>query len=379
MNITTDFRHEAWHRLEDPGSYEWWYFDAEDEARGLSVVFIWFSGFAFSPYYLGHYEAWKASLRDDHPQPAHYAGFSFHLYEHGREVVNFIREGRDGMFEAETSGIGVRFEKNVFTYDPATDCYLLTIDFSFPAKQMKVSGSFVFRPQHRFDYRFDHDTSDRPAARNQWVLSVPKAGVEGRLSIETSSSGKRRHLDFHGKGYHDHNLGAAPVYESIDRWYWGRAFSGRYDLVYYVMFLRDGNATPLAVMMLHDQERGTRKIYDRIDVSESRFRKGLFAPSHGEILRLQADTVTVEVRHRTALDSGPFYLRYQSSLTMDIEGERIDETRGISEFLDPEALQSKVMRFFTASRVWRDGEFSMMYTLYNFFKRQFDWFNRKKL
>jgi carotenoid 1,2-hydratase len=54
MNITTDPLQEAWHRLDAPGSYEWWYFDAEDEERGISVVFIWFAGFAFSPYYLSH-------------------------------------------------------------------------------------------------------------------------------------------------------------------------------------------------------------------------------------------------------------------------------------------------------------------------------------
>jgi len=378
MNITTDSLQEAWHRLDEPGSYEWWYFDAEDEAQGISVVCIWFAGFAFSPYYLGHYEGWKARRRADQPSPIDYAGFSFQLYENGKESINFIKEGGRELFASEDGGVGIRFEGNRFVYDPLRDEYRLTIDFSFPARDRSVHASFTFRPLHRFDYRLGSALHDSVDFRHHWVLSVPKAEVLGVLDIQSPSSDKRKVVNFRGRGYHDHNLGTVPMYESIDRWYWGRVFSKRYDLIYYVVFLHGRSSSPQAVMMLRDHESGEQSVLDSVHVGENGFRRGLFAPVHGRSLRLEGGAVTVDVRHHEVLDTGPFYLRYGSRFSMMIGDERLEEVSGISEFLNPEALRSGVVRFFTASRVWRDGRTSMMYTLYNFFKHQIDWFTRKK-
>jgi carotenoid 1,2-hydratase len=372
MNITTDPLQEAWHRLDAPGSYEWWYFDAEDEEQGISVVFIWFAGFAFSPYYLSHYEEWKARRRADPPNPVDYAGFSFQLYRDGREVINFIKEGARELFASEDGGIGVRFEGNRFVYDPQRDEYRLGIDFTFPARDRSVHASFSFRPLHRFDYRLDTAVHDGIDFRHQWVLSVPKAEVLGVLDIKTLASGKRKVLQFRGRGYHDHNLGIVPMYESIDRWYWGRAFSERYDLIYYVVFLRGRASRPQAIMLVRDHESGNPSAFDAVSVSESGFTRGLFAPVHGQTLRLEAAGVSVDIRHRKALDAGPFYLRYASRFSMTIGDERLEEVSGISEFLNPGPLNSKLMQFFTASRVWREGKRSAMYFLYNFFKHQFN-------
>lgn len=376
MNITTDSLQEAWHRLDAPGSYEWWYFDAEDESEGISVVFIWFAGFAFSPYYLSHYEEWKARRRDDQPYPLDYGGFSFQFYQDGRETINFIKEGGREFFASEDGGIGVRFEGNRFVYDPQRDEYRLSIDFSFPARDRSVQASFSFRPLHRFDYHLDTDLHDSVDFRHQWVLSVPKAEVLGLLDIKSLTSDKRQVLQFKGRGYHDHNLGTVPMYESIDRWYWGRTFSKRYDLIYYVVFLRGCSAKPQAVLMLLDHETGRQSMFDAVRVSESRFTRGLFAPVHGKTLRLEAEGISVEVQHQKALDAGPFYLRYTSLLSMMIGEEAQEEVKGISEFLNPAPLKSRLMQFFTASRVWRAGKRSAMYVLYNFFKHRFERFNR---
>ncbi|RXK88651.1 carotenoid 1,2-hydratase [Chlorobaculum sp. 24CR] len=378
MNITTDPLQEAWHRLDAPGSYEWWYFDAEDEAQGISVVFIWFAGFAFSPYYLSHYEDWKARRRADPPNPVDYAGFSFQFYENGKEAINFIKEGGRELFASEDGGVGVRFEGNRFVYDRQRDEYRLSIDFSFPARDRSVHASFSFRPQHRFDYHLDTSLHDSLDFRHQWVLSVPKAEVLGILDIRSLATGKRKVVQFRGRGYHDHNLGTVPMYESIDRWYWGRTFSERYDLIYYVVFLRGRLSSPQAVMMLRDHQSGKAPVFEAVSVTESRFTRGLFAPVHGKKLRLETVGVSVEIRHQKALDAGPFYLRYTSRLSMTIGDERLEEVKGISEFLNPAPLRSKLMQFFTASRVLRAGKRSAMYFLYNFFKRQFDWFNKKK-
>ncbi|NTW52668.1 MAG: carotenoid 1,2-hydratase [Chlorobiaceae bacterium] len=378
MNITTDSLQDLWHKLDDPGSYEWWYFDAEDEAQGISIVIVWFFGFAFSPYYISHYEEWKSAVRSDPPHPGNHAGFSFQLYENGRETVNFIKEGQGGLFDSVLPEIGARFEGSSFFCDRLQQQYNLTVDFEFPARRKRVQGTFSFRPRYRFDYSRDSDGfTSNSGSSLQWILSVPKAEVEGEIILNGYRSADRRELRFRGSGYHDHNLGTAPMYESIDRWYWGRAFSGRYDLIYYVIFLRGSNTVPVAVMMLNDNETGLQSVMDDVIIAEDNFRRGLFAPTHGKTLRLRNGSVSVEVRHQEVLDAGPFYLRYGSRLSMDIDGCRQDEVRGISEFLNPISLRSRIMRFFTSSRVLRDGKPSTMYIGYNFFKHQIDWLNRK--
>ncbi len=379
MDITTDSTQELWHGLADPGSYEWWYFDAEDPGQGLSAVFIWFDGFPFSPFYMRSYDRWRAGRNGTPPRPGHHAGFSFQLYRHGREVVNFIREGLDAEFTSDPSGVGVRFENNRFCYDPLTDLFRLTVDFDFPARKKRVKGSFTFRPRHRYDYRRSHDCPGEEVSRHQWFLSVPKAEVEGELSLDGFPEGGSSAFRFGGMGYHDHNLGTVPMHEYYDRWYWGRVLAGRYDLVYYVVYFRNQAVPPLAVTLLTDSETGRQQRFDRITFSEERLTRGVFAPFHGRRLRFSAEGLEMVVGHRQVLDSGPFYLRFASEFSLALNGSPLHRLSGISEFLNPAALRSPVMRFFTSSRVWRDDEMATMYPYYNFFKRQYDWLNRKLL
>lgn len=378
MNVTTDRAQETWHELQNPGSYEWWYFDAEDEESGVSVVLIWFAGFAFSPYYVGHYQQWREQSRPDAPLPGEYSGFSFQLYEKGVELVNFIKEGDGSLFESAVSGIGVRFENNRFSCDLTKDEYLLTVDFDFPAMRKRVSASLQFTPQHTYSFSRNDGSCSGSTHRHQWLLSVPKAEVTGEVLIESGFSGQqRRVMNIRGKGYHDHNFGTMPMHEYIEKWYWGRAFSDRFDLVYYIVFFRGNGTVPLTMLLLNDNHDGKQHIKEQARFREEIYSRGLFAPAHGRRLFLEQEGVNIEISHRNTLDAGPFYLRFESQFAMDVDGFRVDGLRGISEYMNPSGLQSGIMRFFTCSRIWRDGKRSAMYTGYNFFKSHFDWFNTK--
>ena len=100
-----------------------------------------------------------------------------------------------------------------------------------------------------------------------------------------------------------------------------------------------------------------------------------FSPVHSRDLELQYDAIGLKIHHNKVLDAGPFYLRFASSIILQIEGKELEGFNGISEFLNPERLQSRFMRFFTRSRIWRDGEPSLMYDSYNHVKRSLNWIN----
>jgi carotenoid 1,2-hydratase len=376
MNITTKLDQELWHEMQEPGAYEWWYFDAEDKERGLSVVLIWFSGFPFSPYYTRHYEKWKNRSTSEAPHPSNYSGFSFQLYENGREIVNFIKEGGQELFDSCISDIGVRFEKNRFTYDALKDEYLLDIDFSFPARHKKVKATLLFKACRRITYEKKDTNNNGKVPLHQWLLSVPKADVEGTIAVIEQPGGEVRTIPVRATGYHDHNLGAVPMQEYISRWYWGRAFSESFDLVYYVVFFKNHDFQPLALLVLSDNLSGTVSIHDTLRFRERNFRSGLFAPLHSRDIDLHSENVHLKIHHDTVLDEGPFYLRFASALSLQRDGHNFEEMKGISEFLNPARLQSGFMRFFTRGRIWRDGELSIMYKSYNRFKHSLDWNNR---
>jgi carotenoid 1,2-hydratase len=372
MNITTDTLEEVWHDMKAPGAYEWWYFDAEDRESGLSFVIIWFAGFPFSPYYADRYEKWKKHPATPPPLPADYSGFSFQLYENGRESINFIREGPNGLFESSRSGVGVRFEKNVFSLDRSSGEYRVDIDFSFPARRKEVKASLRFKPSGKLTFEKKDSSPDRSSPLHQWLLGVPRAEVEGTIEIIEIPGRDGRSIALKAVGYHDHNFGSVPLHEYVSRWYWGRAFSGYADLVYYLVFFRDPSILPLTLLYLHDKKEGTARVINSLSFRESNFRRGLFSPLHGRHLELAVDSVMVNIRHERVLDAGPFYLRFSSGISLTSKRVEHEPFVGISEYLDPSRLQSRFMRFFTSSRIWRDGERSLMYDIYNKFKHSLD-------
>lgn len=376
MNITTAFDQDIWHNLQEPGSYEWWYFDAEDQEQGLSLVCIWFAGFAFSPYYMEHYLDWKRKKSSNPPKALDYAAFSFQLYEDGREVVNFIKEGPSSLFESTGSGIGVRFEKNRFYYDRQQQSYVLDIAFDYPARRQKITAKLLFNVRHRYSYRKCDGNNHGNVPRHEWLLTLPRADVSGSVTLEDMLKNKSRTFHLRARGYHDHNLGIMPVHEYIDTWYWGRAFSEEYDLIYYMIFFKNSGYRPLSLCMLHDNTSRELTVHEGLSVDESGLRRGLFAPVHSRNLRFSRDGLCIDIQQKQVLDSGPFYLRYSSNIVFQGNDQGRVNLTGISEFLNPARLKLPLLRFFTRCRVWREGTRSGMYNRYNYLKTCLHWFKR---
>ena len=375
MNISTELDRDIWHNLQEPGSYEWWYFDAEDREQGLSVVCIWFAGFAFSPYYMDHYLNWRKTGSDP-PKALDYAAFSFQVYENGCESVNFIKEGHASLFESSGNDIVGRFEDNRFYYDTLKEAYVLEIAFDFPARRQKVTAELIFSVRHNYSYRKSDANNNGKVPHHEWLLTLPRADVSGSLTLEDTRKKKSRTMTIRGQGYHDHNLGLMPMHEYINTWYWGRAFSDTYDLIYYVIFFKNSGYKPLALCMLRDNVTSELTVHDGLGVETSGLRRGLFAPLHSRNLRFSRENFFMDIEQKQVLDSGPFYLRYGSDIVFHKDGRGPVELRGISEFLNPGRLKFPVLRFFTRCRVWRHGVGSRMYDSYNFFKTCWDWFKR---
>ena len=233
----------------------------------------------------------------------------------------------------------------------------------------------MFSSCRRIVYEKKDGNNDGQVPLHQWLLSVPKADVEGTIEITEQSSGAVQTIPVRASGYHDHNFGAMPMQEYLARWYWGRAFSEHFDLIYYVTFFKNNEYQPLALLVLHDNTSDKVTVLDRVQFQESNFTKGFFSPLHSRDLELQYENIGLNIHHHKVLDAGPFYLRFASGISLRIDGKELERIKGISEFLNPTRLQSGFMRFFTRSRIWRDGQPSVMYNSYNNIKRSLHWKN----
>lgn len=410
MQIFSSITEDVWHDLKGAGAYEWWYFDALDHSGRYSFVAIWYSGFPFSPYYLRRTALWKKSsagrpahARAAAPSPLEHTAFSFNLYIDGEEFINFIKEGDAHLFESSRTEPCARFERNAFRYDALQNRYVLCVDFSMPSRRKKVVGELYFdvRPIARLN-----DVSALSAGEgfHRWVLAAPSSGVSGTLDLV--DGGKREQIHFTGKGYHDHNYGSVPMHTDIQHWYWGRAHTSPHepvptgaskphpqrphlpeqlsghapelDVVYYHIAYKDAARKPFTFLLVTESESiiaQENRLVARIDDQRRALMSPMLSLQYGKRLALfgdEASGIRFEVDHQKKLDTGPFYLRFQSACELRLPSHQPLTLTGISEFLHPEKINSGVVQNLIKSKVWREGQRSTMYTLYNFFNRLFD-------
>ncbi|MCS7014183.1 MAG: carotenoid 1,2-hydratase [Chloroherpetonaceae bacterium] len=368
MQLSASLRHDVWHDLTDSGSYEWWYFDALDESQTYSFVAIWFSGFPFSPYYLRRYVQSQRSQQALCANPLEHVAFSFNLYKHGREVINFIKEGGAELFSASRNEPFARFERNVFYFDAESQTFHLNLNFEMPLRRKKVRAQLCFhiRPIEGLQ-QLSRFSSTSPT--HAWVLASPSNDVTGELQVYDGKTWEI--ISFKGRGYHDHNYGRTPMNTDIEHWYWGRAHSHDFDLVYYLTTYRDRAHKPFSFLLLTQNER-VLAIEDDLVATEHEHARRFFSPRYGRRFSLTNERLSFDIEHLQALDAGPFYLRFNSKFTLWREDGHAIELCGISESLHPQNLNSGLVRHLIKSKIWRAGRLSVMYTLYNFFAQLFE-------
>jgi carotenoid 1,2-hydratase len=364
MKIYSSIDEDVWHDLQTPGSYEWWYFDAVSEDEKYSFVAIWYSGFPFSPYYLKKYASWKENSSEPKPNPLEHAALSFSFYENGVETLNFIKEGDAHLFEASTKTPQARFECNEFFYDELHGRFVLRLDFEMPSRRKKVKAELYFTPK-----KFDNENLRALSSgdgEHAWVLVAPVCAVSGQFHI--TDGGDEQTVAFNGRGYHDHNFGQTPMDTDIENWYWGRAHAKNYDLIYYIISYKNPEREPFTFLYLTENHQ-TLLLKNKMRVDEQEPEKNIISPRYGKRIHLSGADAHFVAEHLVPLDTGPFYMRFQSRFVLNLEGGRGIVMNGISEFLHPERLTSGIVRNLIKSKIWRDGQSSVMYTLYNFFNR----------
>jgi carotenoid 1,2-hydratase len=327
MKIISDYFRDIKHTKKEPGSYEWWYFDALTD-EGYGVVVIFYDGNPFSRRYIdalgtgqdaraSNYPAISISVYEGH-KPVYY---SFTEAEpHQAEFSGEEPRGRvnDCTFQSEILPEGIRYTLLLDQKLPNGDSILGELRFTSPSVPIFKSGE-------------DADLRETGTA-HLWNLIQPRAEVDGNIEI---AGFEKHHISIRGAGYHDHNLGGEPMKESFREWYWGRYHFADKTLIYYLM---DQNGKPdYKAWMIGDDG----SIEEALEVSLKELGASLFGLKTSRKIEVNFHSSDVLIQKDTVLDSGPFYQRFRGRALLHADGGLM-EALGISEYIYPSRIYSKI-------------------------------------
>ncbi len=321
--------------LRAPGGFAWWYVDLVDP-RGDGLVLIWSFGLPFLPGYA------DAARRGVPQLPADRPAVNVVAYSRGVPTVYLLQEypaseaswpDRSG---AQTIG-RCRFVRTLREGRCRLDAEL---DCPVPGTAERLTGTVRVEGVARA-------SGGDPAPGAVPHLWTPLTGpAEGDAVLRV---GGREVAQVSGRAYHDRNGGRVPLHTlGIGRWMWGRfPLEGR-EVVYYLLWPRDGGAPECLGLVVYADGRTERVPGLEAEAGpERRSYAGLRWPER-IVLRAEGRP-WLEVRHRVLADVGPFYLRLLSQ-----GGVPGGETAaGWGELCVPDRVDLPLHRPFVRMRVHR--------------------------
>lgn len=349
MHITSTFHLDEPQPKSRPGSYEWWYFDAADDAGKWHIVIIYYDGCPFSTAYNRAVEEQpKRALAEHHP------AISVSLYYEGKPVfystseyppaaAGFGQKSSDS--ENGAAEISLNIGKNILhlQYDEVRKKlkHRLTLEEALPSGD-RLSGTLEFSSRALSAPLSDTNGAAPESAGHGWNLTQPRATVETRLSLD-SAVGGRQEIQWRGTGYHDHNIGQEPMKNEFTDWYWGRFHFPEHTLIYYLM--RTGTGLSYKAWLL-DGQMQLKHILTSGRL-ESYISNAFMLPA-ARVIELRGEKeadkdVKVMIQQSQTVDSGPFYYRFLSEAILhDGPQDKIEQARGITEYIRPARIHYRL-------------------------------------
>ncbi len=402
MKLFSDIDRDAQHLKTEPGSYEWWYFDGISEDGEYQLVIIYFDGCPFSTRYIRNMEkvpvnkaAGKQVSTDsqkstgdaageavsdatggtttdatgdadggtadktsgdaepevpDNALPSAHPAISISVYHRGQPIFYSLSQypvdacSFDRERPAATIGANsFRFEERENHGSREYAAYDLRINEKLPSGD-ELKGIITFAglyPNRRLFIDANSGNANSGSdTRNDghfWNLALPRAKMQCRMNLLHKGLLKKD-LKFNGTGYHDHNTGHQPMRDGFRDWYWGRVHFPQATLVYYVMHKSSGRDCH-AWLVSPDN----RRLLHQLELTGLRRRRpNGFLLNPARRLTFSDDELSVSVRYRKVVDSGPFYCRYLSMVKVEHPGLGVLEGEGISEYIKPRRIHRRL-------------------------------------
>lgn len=336
MKITSSISEDISSAKNQPGSYEWWYFDARDNRGEYQVVVIFYEGCPFSSKYIRNQDKYPQQPAS---QAANHPAVSISVYRNGKTVYYSMSEyaPSDAMFNRDS--ISIRIGEHTmegFVDENDQLVYALRLSETLPGGD-RISGMLRFTsPKPNTDLWKDVRINP-PVTEHKWNLVQPLANVKGVLSI-TKSDSYDKPVIFEGVGYHDHNIGNEPMRKSFKDWYWGRIHFNDFTLVYYIMNQREGQDYGAWLFSVDNQQ--VLDVSSNIQVDGENI--NAFGLSSARRLKFTFSDLTITVLCNQIIDNGPFYMRFKSEARLLLNGKDEEVSFGLSEYIHPGRIHYRI-------------------------------------
>lgn len=344
MELGFDIEAEEHPTGNSPDGYEWWYFDASDEAGRYRLVVIFYRGNPFSRRYRHALEQGGEVTPDEYP------AVSISLYDRGSaRFYSFVeyhpQEGDFGsrgrtvrigghLLEGEKSESGgLRCRLELSEELPSGDALRGEVTFEGPAAAPSLFRDEISGETGGFSGR---------KAPHRWALVLPRARVSVDLRLETPGS-PAAGFAWTGTGYHDRNGGDEPLRRGFGEWYWGRFHFDAGTLVYFAARGKGaGRGYRRGWLISPEGERIIRR-FGEIRLEDRGW--SLFGLRTARRVILRGGEARCAVQQSVVLDNGPFYRRFRSRAFLYLSGEKLPEARdGITEYLRPDRIHHPLFR-----------------------------------
>lgn len=202
---------EPWedgYRTKDkPGTFEWWYFDAEFDDGGNAVVVF-------------------NTRPQTNPKGPLSPSLVLIMRSPDGEKVKLIPKFKPEELSGDAQGCDVRLGKNYVHGDLSryelhaeAESYAADLVYTRHVPSWRPGSGMTCSGRNKSDYF-------------AWVVPVPYGTVEGTVVFK----GQKRRVQ--GACYHDHNWGNVSPGSGIDHWYWGRAHVGDFTMIFVEMVSR---------------------------------------------------------------------------------------------------------------------------------------------
>ncbi len=335
MKITSTFDYDKPVKKENPGSYQWWYFDGADDSGDWHFVVIFYEGCPFSPEYNRRWEEKPAlALAEKHP------GITISIYYKGKPVYYSMSEypEKDCAFDADKMKIRIGENTLEMKVHDGLISHHINLYEKLPGGD-EVSGEMIFQGPVPNEGLFGDQENGETKKDHGWNLTIPKAKFSSNVEINSVSDGRKKGR-FSGIGYHDHNIGSEPMKNEFDDWYWGRLHFKSGTLVYYMMQVA-GKMDYRAWLIKPD---GSEVLDEFTGGSLQETGTNFFMLNCARKISLSSPSGNkVEIQNRAVLDSGPFYYRFLSDAMIVFKStESIETCTGISEYIQPSRIHQRL-------------------------------------
>ena len=339
VSFCSSLSDDAWLDLDGPNAFESWHFDAVSDDGREAIVIGFYDNYALSPRF---YQSTGADERRRFP------AVSLVYSVDGKAVLSSVNEFASGEFAALTGKPECTVAASSFRVDEAGygSGFMVTVDIRTVGGR-RIHGELEW-------LLIESDLMPLSGGRSDatWNLVVPRADVSGKLTLIGRRGKLRKQVHFRGTGYHDHVSSRNVHYRELASRMWGRAHFADSTIV----FERHGGVqdrdAPGKFFLIRDSE-----IHERDAACEAaefkRDRWGLLVPRR--ITYVSDDNIRLRVKPVSRIRSDFSEVKMLSEVTLSLRDGRARKALGITEFVDPLRMKSRLSRWISDFRIGRNG------------------------